>query len=366
MVATFSRQAQAIATHHPKSEVAVAPERPKQKTFQYAGHYRDDHNYSPFHQKLDSALKHFYSKSNLQTVLLKKELISFPNLYLLDHATVDIWPGVVMVKIPKWIPSQSMLMYERSPQSFCRFISKRDFLEAVIEFAMLQGRSTHAHGSKVCPELWSVQSTNSKKVYDLTVTQRHCDCSCPAYQSLNAAFSEDARMLALLIKHPTLQGQLPDKHIFSLWATWGAKNFKYYQFEQGKRALAHLGITLQCVVPGHYTVYYKARKLGTVDQRWDDTGKTWWDNQRQISLHGVAVGDRIQYTTEWDAAIGLAQLLQVIDDGSKALDDLFGGGWDEPTASKQPIDFAAAQERKKITNAAAAKGKPDPFGGFSF
>ena len=68
------------------------------KPFQYAGHYKGDHQYSPFHHKLDAALKHFYSKSNLATVLIKKGLLDFKNLNLLDHATVDVWANVVWGK----------------------------------------------------------------------------------------------------------------------------------------------------------------------------------------------------------------------------------------------------------------------------
>jgi hypothetical protein len=106
----------------------IAPT-PAPKPFQFSAHHRSDHDYSPFHQGLDAALKHFYGKSNLATVLLKKELLSYSNLYLLDHATVDVWPNVVMVRIPKWIPCQGTGLLQRAPQSFCRFFSKKDFLE---------------------------------------------------------------------------------------------------------------------------------------------------------------------------------------------------------------------------------------------
>jgi hypothetical protein len=40
--------------------------------FQYAAHYRPDYDYSPLHKRLDAALKHLYSKTNLATMVLDK------------------------------------------------------------------------------------------------------------------------------------------------------------------------------------------------------------------------------------------------------------------------------------------------------
>lgn len=318
-----------LAQHLETQAEAIAPEKPrrKQKTFQYAAHYREEHNYSPFHEKLDSALKHFYGKANLQTVLLKKGWLDFNNLYLLDHATVDVWPRVVWVKIPKWIPCQHLLILQKAEQYFCRFISKRDFLEAAIDYAMLQGHQAIAHRSALYPDKMEVCSTRTGLLYDLTPTQHQCECCCSAYKSLSAAFSEDAKMLALLIDHPMLCGQLPDKHVFSVWAAWGAKNFRHYQHSQGKRALGALELSLTYITPGHYNVYHRSRKLGTVDRRFN-VNVSYWVNQRQVTALITELGDRVEYETAEEAAIALAQLLKVIGDGERAKADLFGGGYD--------------------------------------
>ncbi len=40
--------------------LAVAQEARSLDTSSYAAHYRSEHQYSPFHQKLDAALKYFY------------------------------------------------------------------------------------------------------------------------------------------------------------------------------------------------------------------------------------------------------------------------------------------------------------------
>jgi hypothetical protein len=320
---------------------AITPE-PKQrrKSFQYAGHYRDDHEYSPFHTSLDVALRHFYGKANLQTVLLKKGLLRYENLYLLDHATVDVWPNVVMVKIPKWIPSQTMAMYQRSPQSFCRFISKRDFLEAIVDYAMLQGHQAIAHACRSDSSKMVVKSSTSGNVYELTPSQHQCECNCPAHQSLEAGFTEDAKMLSLLVAHPDLKKQIPDKHVFSLWATWGVKDFASYQskqqdwerqqqaIQQYKGTLKACGVALKQTIPGHFDVLNGPNILGSVDRRYDAQDNSWWINQRRISRNSSVPGDHVHYGTAEEAAIALAQLYKVIDDGERAKTDLFGGGWD--------------------------------------
>lgn len=48
----------------------ITPEpRQRRKSFQYAAHYRADHDYSPFHRQLDASLKHLYSRTNLAAVV---------------------------------------------------------------------------------------------------------------------------------------------------------------------------------------------------------------------------------------------------------------------------------------------------------
>lgn len=83
-------------------------------------------------------------------------------------------------------------------------------------------------------------------------------------------------------------------------------------------------------------------------------------------------GDRIEYQTAEEAAIALAQLLKVIDDGEKAKADLFGGGWDEqPQHLIEPqssfIDDINQENTPQLVSASGSQKKQrDPFGGFNF
>lgn len=350
---------------------AIAPERDR-RSFQYAGHYRSSHQYSPVHLSLDAALKHFYSKSNLATVLLKKGLLDFNNLYLLDHATVDVWANVVWVKIPKWIQLPNVAILQKAPQHFCRFISKKDFLEAVIDYAQLMGHQSKAHRCKSNPTKMLVQSSTGSGVYQLNTTKYACECDCSAFLGLKRAYTEDCYLRGLINRHPILQGQLPDKHVFCVWASWGAKDFRHYQYEQGRRWLSSFGLSLDYIIPGHFTVYHKSRKLGSVDLKRDESGKEFWINQRQLTMLRVVPGDRIGYATAEEAAIALAQLLKVIDNGSLAKADLFGGGWDEqPQHLIEPhadfIDDVNQESTPQLVTASQSMQKQrDPFGGFSF
>lgn len=347
--------------------------------FQYAGHYRPEHQYSPVHHQLDAALKHFYSKSNLTTILLKKGLLHEENLYLLDHATVDVWATVVWVKIPRWVPSKSVAMFRKAEQHFCRFISKKDFLEAVIDYAMLQGNQASAHRSPSSPTTMLVSSSKGMGVYQLNPTKHGIECDCSAYLGLKRSLTEDYHLRGLINAHPILKGQLPDKHVFSVWAAWGIENMKQYQHEYGRKTLSKLGLSLDCIIPGHYTVYHKSRKLGTVDRKFDNLGRSFWINQRQMTIWQQAPGDRKEYETMEEAALALARLLKIIDDGEKAKADLFGGGWDQEHAALQPAPQHLIEPHENFIDdinqealdlpTASTKPKKshcDPFGGFNF
>lgn len=277
---------------------AITPE-PKQrhKSFQYPGHFHPNHDYSPFHKQLDASLKHLYSKTNLAAVVLEKGWLLESELHRLDTAIMDIWALVVWVKIPAQIPYK---------KTICRFISKKDFLRVVIESAQLRSKGMtackHEDVSKVL-----IEST-SGKYYELTPQHKQCECSCPAYESLSAAFGEDARMQGLLKAYPVVKGQVLCKHIFGLWSVWGIKNFKAYQSKQQdwerqqqmtqryKDALQVYRIVLRQDIPGHHDVWNGAKKLGTVDRRYDSQN-SWWINQRRISRNGSVPGDHVHYGT---------------------------------------------------------------------
>jgi hypothetical protein len=200
---------------------------------------------------------------------------------------------------------------------------------------------------------------------------------------LYVAFAEDAKMLGLLVAHPDLRGQLPDKHVFSLWATWGVKDFASYQSKQQdwehqqqaiqwhKDTLRACGVALSQTIPGHFNVLNGPKILGSVDRRYAQDN-SWWINQRRISRNGSVPGDHIHYCTAEEAALALAKLCKVIDDGEFAKADLFGGGWDEqPEHLIEPhADFIddTDQEVRSQPVAVASRKKVvrDPFGGFDF
>lgn len=305
------------------------------RSFQYAGHHRSDYEYSPFHEQLDYALRHFYGKGNLATVLMKKGLLTFNEMHLLDHATVDVWPNVVWVKIPSYYPSSHALIFHKSEKSFCRFISKKDFLEAVIDYAQLQGNQHTALACQDDPQKMSVKSAATRReVYELTPRPDQCKCTCKATAGLMKAFTEDPKMQRLLVADPIMQGQIPDKHVFSVWRSFGATDFRHYQYKQREWFLAAFGLSLDYIIPGHYTVYQGNRKLGTVDRKYDEAGNEYWTNQRQVTMLRTCPGDRLTHATAEAAAIALAQLLKVISDGEKAKADLFG---DEPEPQSQHL-----------------------------
>lgn len=192
-------------------------------------------------------------------------------------------------------------------------------------------------------------------------------------------------MQGLLKAHPDFKGQVLCKHIYGLWSAWGIKNFKAYQarqqdwerqqqaIQQHKDTLQAYGIALRQDIPGHLDVSNGPKILGSVDCRYDSQNNSWWINQRQISRNGSVPGDHIHYGTAEEAALALARLCKVIDDGEAAKADLFGGGWDEqPEHLIEPntdfIDDVNQEVRSQPVRAASSKKKAlrDPFGGFSF
>jgi hypothetical protein len=189
---------------------------------------------------------------HLAIVLLKKGWIEFNHLYLLDRAIVDIWANVVWVKIPKWVPLRNGMMFEQAKQHLCRFISKKDFLQAALDYAMIQGNDVIARCCKSNPTKMLVYSSAGAGVYQLTATKYAIECDCQAYLELSRAYTEDCYLRGLINKHPILQEQLPEPHVFSVWASWGVKDFRHYQHEYGRRSLQHLGLSLEFIIAGHF------------------------------------------------------------------------------------------------------------------
>lgn len=302
----------------------------KPSPFQYGGHHRTDHQYSDFHKQLDYALRHFYGKANLATVLMKKGLLGFNEIHLLDHATVDVWFSVVWVKVPKYYPSAHALIFHKSEKSFCRFISKNDFLQAVIEYAQLQGNQHTAQRCQHNPQKMWIKSSRTGEVHHLTPRSEQCECSCKAQFGLIKALLEDHKIQAFLVAHQIMRGQIPDKHIFSVWKALGASSFDQYQYRQTEWKLLQLGLRLQQDLPGHYIIYQQNRKLGTVDRKYRLDGSSYWIAQRQLTALRTVQIDNKEYYSYEQAAIALAEALKVISDGEKAKADFFGDYEPEP------------------------------------
>lgn len=192
-----------------------------------------------------------------------------------------------------------------------------------------------------------------------------------AYSGIYRAYTEDCYLRGLINRHSVLRGQLPDKHVFSVWAAWGVKDLGHYQHEQSRRSLSSFGLSLDFIIPGHFTVYHKSRKLGSVDLKVDDRGRKFWINQRQLTMFQQGMGDASDYQTAEEAAIALAQLVKVIDESQKAKADLFSD-WDEPAqhlveSHGDFIDDTNQEARSpQLVASGKARKQPEEFGGFSF
>ena len=141
-----------------------------------------------------------------------------------------------------------------------------------------------------------------------------------------------------------------------------------------KSRASELGLVLDHTIIGEYTVRHDYRKLGAVVQKWGSDNNSWWENRRQISSLRVDDGDGMRYDTPEEAAIALAKLMRVIDQGSSASADLFGGGWESSPQHlvEEHADFIddVEQEVPSLqpvgTISSHAKPAPDSNGSFDF
>jgi len=84
------------------------------------------------------------------------------------------------------------------------------------------------------------------------------------------------------------------------------------------------GAELRQDIPGHFTVWTQAGKIGTVEQRFDVEQNSWWVNQRQMTKLNTVPGDGVHYATAESAALALVQLCWIIVEGERTKLDLFG------------------------------------------
>ena len=210
-------------------------------------HVREHGKYSPFHLNLLSsdssknyALRHLYSQENTKHIL---NILGFTPEQIkeaIPHLTIDVWAFVVRIHIPKWIkiPSSQLKNYSvfngckiikgelhRAIKSMSRFVSKKDFINALISRNMAK-----ADPYKLLPtDDWNVFT--HKGVQDdhkLTCHFDRIECTCHAYSGITKAFQQDRYALKQLQKHPIAKGQIPDKHVIALWKYLKCHSFDSY------------------------------------------------------------------------------------------------------------------------------------------
>lgn len=327
----ISRASVDIAASHLNHQAeAIALQK---KSFQFAAHYRPEYNYSGFHENLDVSLKFFYSRKNLEKIVINKGYLTETTLHRLDNAIVDVWYAVVFLKVPATIPYRLGL---------CKFISKRDFLNELYKNAIASASevpSVGCHRNKVVD--FYAKSASTGEFYDLLLEEECVSCSCKSYSLLGVALGEDVKMLQLLQSHPILQGQRPCKHAIAVWGKLGASSFGEYQqyfkehvarsqlIAELQKQLKEHGLSLRPTLSGgHFDVWAVSGKIGSLHQELDLANSYWVNKKRLPKLRDSFVpGDGIQYGTPEEAALGLAKFMNLIVDSDRAAADIFGGGW---------------------------------------
>lgn len=352
-----------------------------QKSFQFRAHRRPEYIYSSFHNKLDLALRYLYSRKSLEKIVIEKGYLESTTLHRLDHAICDIWYAVVFMKIPATIPYK---------KSICKFISKKDFLNQLHESAIAASHEVAdvgCHRRKVVD--YYAKSAKTGDFYDLHLSEEKITCSCPGYSALATAFGEDSKMTELLLKHPVLQGQIPDKHAMAIWKHLACVTRIEYQQQYRQilersqfkekivQELKSYGLSLRPTgtTGGHFDAFTTSGKVGTVDQRFDVSGKFWWINQEKLGLDRCVPADHIHYGTAEEAVIGLVKHLNIVAHGIVAAADLFGGDWDiseseqleRQQSSELLLNLTQSKSGQLMSSVSSNNNKKvlvDPFGGF--
>lgn len=95
-------------------------------------------------------------------------------------------------------------MFEQAQKYLCRIISKKDFLQAAIDYAMIQGSDAIARCCKSDPTKMLVALSTGAGVYQIAPTKYPIECDCGAYLGLFRAYTEDCYLRGLMNKHPIL------------------------------------------------------------------------------------------------------------------------------------------------------------------
>lgn len=286
-------------------------------------HCRIGRKYSKFHcsliQGMDKihALHLLYSTANAKHVLLQAGYDTNLIQDAIEHLSIDVQQYVVRLHVPRWIPVKRSQIRYFSVLNGCKsingklhrpikpvnsFFSKKDFLQALIDRTQAKSDPYKVFRS----EEWDVFIHQGvEENHTLTLDLSGITCTCKAYSGLVKAFEQDPYMLKLLIEHPELEGQIPDKHVFSVWRHLGVGHARAYRYQYEMRRLCAYGLTLNEIIPGSYSVFGKDhRSIGNV-RKCDGL----WYNSQFVTRYRDRPGDGIGYRTMSDCAIALAELV---------------------------------------------------------
>jgi hypothetical protein len=200
--------------------------------FSAKAHTRENYNYSIFHQHLlhenngeDYALRHIYSLENTKNLLKEFGWKDSDIKAGIDHATIDVYEKVVYVHIPNKITKRGEKI---KIKGISRFISKFDYVNTLIIRCWSKADPYKLEPSSEWDEF--ISKGNTGDFYELKMTECEITCSCHAFKGTRKAFDQDEKAANILINHPIVQGQIPDKHIFALWKYLGAENQREYEY----------------------------------------------------------------------------------------------------------------------------------------
>ena len=285
-------------------------------------HCRLGRKYSQFHCSLMADLEQIhtlhllYSTQNAKQVLLNAGYDSNLIQDAIEHITIDVQRYCVRLHVPRWIPVKRTQVRYFSTLNGCKvineklhrpikpvhsFFSKKDFLEALIQRNQAKSDPYKVFLSEEWDEFIH---QGIEENHTLAMNDRGMFCSCKAYSGLVKAFDRDPYMLQLLIEHPVMEGQIPDKHLFSVWRHLGCRDNRGYRYLYELRRLSAYGLAVNRINPGSYLVLGTDRSsLGHVRER-----DGFWYNSLFLTRHRDLPGDGLGYPTLSECAIALAEM----------------------------------------------------------
>jgi hypothetical protein len=206
--------------------------------FLAVAHNRCGYNYSAFHCSLlhedsagNAALPHLYSLENTKISLDGWNWSSEEIKKGMDHATIEVYEHVVYLHIPNHFNKRNgdrILI-----KGISRFISKADYVEVLLKRAWAKADPYKLQPGTSWDELIAMGNTGD--FYSIGLQESKITCTCHAYSGLEKAFEQDTTAAKYLINNPALEGQLPDKHVFSAWKYLNAETIQHYKYSWKER-----------------------------------------------------------------------------------------------------------------------------------